>query len=49
MDYKLFGQKQQFKVTLMLDFFLQTCSFSLHKMLIDGLDGWTVDYCYVFM
>ncbi len=50
MDYGLvfFGQKWQFKVkTHWRICFLQTSKFSLHKMLIDGLEscGLPVDYC----
>ncbi len=35
----------------MMDLFLKTHSFSLHKMLIDGLEwcGLLVDYCDVFI
>ncbi len=35
----------------LMDFFLQTCSFSLYKMLTDGLEwcGLLVDYCDVFI
>ncbi len=52
MDY--FGRKWRFEVknVLMMDIcFLQTCSFSLLKMLTDGLEwcGLLVDYCDVFI
>ncbi len=53
MDYGLvfFVQKQQFKdKTPWWISFLQTCSFSLYKMVIDGLEwrGLPVDYCDIF-
>ncbi len=47
-----FGQKLQFKVKMsQLISFLQTCSFSLHKTLIDGLEwcGLLVDYYNVII
>ncbi len=47
-----FVQKWWFKLNILrLDLFLQTCSFSLYKTLIDGLEmcGLFVYYCDVFI
>ncbi len=53
-DYGLhIDQKRQFEVKMSSRYicFLQTCRFSLHKMLTDGLEwcGLLVYYCDVFI
>ncbi len=46
-----FGQKQPFRLKWLDDGFVSYKHFSLHKMLIDGLElcGLLVDYCDVFI